>query len=61
MTDRFILARPARALIDIHLTVCAVKTRTAFTGVHGDEILARGFILAGVGLALINLHFTVHS
>lgn len=49
----------AGALVDVGLAVVARVTRAAEAGEGGDAVLA-GAVVAGVGVALINVHLAVH-
>lgn len=61
MTNTFVLTRITGALIDVNLAIDAVKPGKAFAGVHADEVLAGGSVLAGARLTLVYFDFTVDS
>lgn len=61
MTDGSILAGLTGTLVNIKITVDAVKPRQTLTGVHANQVVAGGSVAAGVRLTLVYLIFTVDS
>lgn len=61
MTDGSILAGLTGTLVNIKLTVDAVKPRQTLTGVHANQVVTGGSVATGAGLTLVYLIFTVDS
>lgn len=61
MTDSCILTGLTGTLININLTVDAIKPGQTFTWVHADQVMAGSSIVAGAGLTLVYFSFTVDS
>lgn len=61
MTDGSILTGVTGTLINIHLTVEAVKPKRTLARVHGNQVLAGGSIKTWIGLTLVYFNLTVAS